>query len=921
MKMRNQTIMLLIGILILFSFPAAQAEQVVDLPRELQTIGEMAFYGDTSVHKVVLHENVTEIGPYAFAYSSVKEIVIPASVTKIDETAFVGCSTVLVLAPVDSYAYNRALDCGCSVQNGDFTYRIAAYDDFASSGAFITGYTGNAQKVIIPAFFGEDRVVVIDDLAFNRNQDLTEVVFPDGLLIIGNYSFHGCSSLSKVELPPSLISLGTSAFGNCNLTQITIPPSMQVIRDEAFIGNEFTSIVIPDHVTDIGSRAFCDNKYLTTVTLPAGLQRIGVAAFDVCPRLSKCIYGSTEADWNRILIDSGNYYLTACQIEFTDGVQESKRFQWDITDGVLTVTGQGDSESYYWIGESGTSTPWDSRREEITKIIVSEGITGLDGVAFGYCINATEIVLPSTLTTIGNTVFDGCFSLTEITIPDGVTSIGASAFYDCLSLREIHIPDTVTSIGQFAFWNCPLKDIYYAGSQGQWAMISGLDSALVSPEAEMHYGVTTNFEGDFGYVIQNGECIITSYVGTDTIVTVPSEIAGYPVREISFSPLLDDGTTNTALTRITELHLPRTVERLGEGAFRDWTALRTVTGLDSVKTVGTYCFSGSGVTSLEFSAALSFAGLYAFDANDLTSITLSDSLRWPGLGEFSMTESETIFCNHQALATIRLVTTGNTPTLAMHGPALYTANMRTLVCYPCKNPLDSYIMPEGVVNSYAWAFDVRSIYDAGGLYELHVPASMGGLSYGSFYQGLRVGNPDGTIENVLLPRLVVIEDSAAHRLCQLNGDYTFFWRLADGGTLMDKIEEVRAATITDNMSDWDKAAALNEYLVDHVEYDESLSCYGAGDALIGGYATCQGYTMAYAELLNACGIQNGVIHVESLQHCFNSVYLDGAWVYVDVTWSDSTPEGDYFAMSAETVMEIYGIDPRDAAYQAKSVPK
>ena len=185
MKMRHQAIMLLIGILILFSFPAAQAEQVLDLPRELQTIGEMAFYGDTSVRKVVLHENVTEIGPYAFAYSSVKEIVIPASVTKIDETAFVGCSTVLVLAPVDSYAYNWALDHGCSVQNGDFTYRIAGYDDFASSGAFITGYTGNAQKVIIPASFGEDRVVVIDDLAFNRNQDLTEVVFPDGLLIIG----------------------------------------------------------------------------------------------------------------------------------------------------------------------------------------------------------------------------------------------------------------------------------------------------------------------------------------------------------------------------------------------------------------------------------------------------------------------------------------------------------------------------------------------------------------------------------------------------------------------------------------------------------------------------------------------------------------------------------------------------------------
>ena len=44
--------------------------------------------------------------------------------------------------------------------------------------------------------------------------------------------------------------------------------------------------------------------------------------------------------------------------------------------------------------------------------------------------------------------------LTEIIIPEGVLSIGKSAFECCPNLINIKIPNSVISIGDFAFWEC-----------------------------------------------------------------------------------------------------------------------------------------------------------------------------------------------------------------------------------------------------------------------------------------------------------------------------------------------------------------------------------------------------------------------------------------------------------------------------------
>lgn len=81
---------LLLAILLLALLPCALAdeENVLVLPKDLKVIDEEAFYGDTSISKVIVPEGVTTIGKKAFAESSLKVIELPDTLTTVAEDAF-----------------------------------------------------------------------------------------------------------------------------------------------------------------------------------------------------------------------------------------------------------------------------------------------------------------------------------------------------------------------------------------------------------------------------------------------------------------------------------------------------------------------------------------------------------------------------------------------------------------------------------------------------------------------------------------------------------------------------------------------------------------------------------------------------------------------------------------------------------------
>lgn len=52
------------------------------------------------------------------------------------------------------------------------------------------------------------------------------------------------------------------------------------------------------------------------------------------------------------------------------------------------------------------------------------------------------------------------------------------------------------------------------------------------------------------------------------------------------------------------------------------------------------------------------------------------------------------------------------------------------------------------------------------------------------------------------------------------------------------------------------------------------------------FENCNGYALAFKDIMTRLNIQALHITSDSMQHAWNLVYLDGEWYHVDVTWDD-----------------------------------
>ena len=89
-------------------------------------------------------------------------------------------------------------------------------------------------------------------------------------------------------------------------------------------------------------------------------------------------------------------------------------------------------------------------------------------------------------------------------------------------------------------------------------------------------------------------------------------------------------------------------------------------------------------------------------------------------------------------------------------------------------------------------------------------------------------------------------------------------------------------------SDYQKALWLHDWLLDQLEYDNTLKWSSAESALTRGLGTCQAYESAYSMLLSTAGIENAETRDTFDGHTWNAMKLDGEWYQVDCTWDDSS---------------------------------
>ena len=105
---------------------------------------------------------------------------------------------------------------------------------------------------------------------------------------------------------------------------------------------------------------------------------------------------------------------------------------------------------------------------------------------------------------------------------------------------------------------------------------------------------STLSEGDFEYTVSGGCAVISAYNGTNTDVTVPAALGGYPVKAL--------GQVFKNNASITSVILPDGLETIDTYAFYQCTSLASAYIPDSVTSIGNYVFSGcSSLTDVQLS--------------------------------------------------------------------------------------------------------------------------------------------------------------------------------------------------------------------------------------------------------------------------------------------------------------------------------
>ncbi len=461
------------------AFEDCTALTSITIPNSVTSIDGAAFERCTGLISVTIGEKTESIGSAAFeGCTALTSVTIPDSVTSIEEGAFHGCTALTtVTLSKNLETINDRVFYGCSA----------------------------LLSVTIP-----DSVTSIGECAFRDCSALTSVIFGEKVENIAYCAFYCCNALESVTIPDSVTSIGECAFRDCSaLTSVIFGEKVENIAYCAFYCcNALESVTIPDSVTNIGEFAFSECESLASVTIGKNVKTIGSDAFDGCQSLTNLNWNAesvSDFDGANVGFDNQGMESSSINVVFGDSVKRIPAYLFYAVSNVETVT-------------------------------IGSGVTEIGDRVFGDSDSIESLVVDSKNATYhsdGNCVVKtaekmlvlGCAN--SVIPSDGsVTAIGDNAFYGCDITYSV-IPDTVKSIGSSAFYPSSEFDIFYTGSEEDWAAITVDSDNENLLSASVHYN--SAFENGVLFAYENS--------------AFDSEIISYDVREKLSSVVIGENVT------------------------------------------------------------------------------------------------------------------------------------------------------------------------------------------------------------------------------------------------------------------------------------------------------------------------------------------------------------------------------------------
>lgn len=437
------------------AFALCTSLNTVQLPEKLEIIGNLAFYGCGSLYDIDLPKSLEEIGNAGFYQcSSLESIVIPDTVEKIGYSCFKECTKLESVTVSDSLSMiDTAVFYGCS----------------------------SLRDIEIPQSVKE-----IGFAAFAECDNLENLTLTDGLLSIGEYAFLKCKRLKAFAFPVTLKALADCAFANCEtLTEAALPAKVSVIGNYVFYQcSNLETVYLSGSIIGFGISAFYQCKKLKDVYLYNGIPAyISEYAFTETAQGLTLHYNSHIDGWSQPQWKGpdGNYYHTESVAPNKTGTLDNGlKWSYQSESGTLIISGNGSMEDY----DSSFSLPWYSFVQEITNVIIEDGVISIGSRAFADCPMLHSVSMANSVNAIGDYAFSNCSSLVYCRLSSQTKSIGNYAFYQCSNL-DMNLPVNIETIGNYAFYGCrsisdltlpdSLKDI----GEGAFYQCSGLTSVVL----------------------------------------------------------------------------------------------------------------------------------------------------------------------------------------------------------------------------------------------------------------------------------------------------------------------------------------------------------------------------------------------------------------------------------------------------------
>jgi hypothetical protein len=404
---------------------------------------------------------------------------------------------------------------------------------------------------------------------YSNRTYIKTVHIASGITRIGDCTFYKCKNLASVTISDNVTRIGLDAFFDCTA---------------------LTSITIPDRVSLIETRAFRGCYGLTEITFLGELPTMETYAF----LLGTSSSGSVTATIYSNGWASDNVFTTTIRGDYTTFIYKvplpggscGTNAQWEFNPdtGELRIFGTGDMYGYD-APDTPMPSPWATYIDDITSIVIEEGITGLGNFAFSYT-PITSITIPSTVTYIGNSTFEGCGSLTEIIFLGGQPEIWSRAF--SLSPSRFHDPviATIYSNG----WAS--DDVFTTFIRGDYTTFIYETLAEPLPSGQCGDNAFWEFDPDTGTLRIYGSGAMTNYARWDGYNAPWDNIRSSIVNVIVENGITTIGDdTFCYCPSLSSVAISDTVTTIGSMAFRD-AKLSEVVIPASVTAISSYTFNG-----------------------------------------------------------------------------------------------------------------------------------------------------------------------------------------------------------------------------------------------------------------------------------------------------------------------------------------